>query len=140
MKIVFNASVLFSAFRSSKGGSRKLLTLLKKKQLQGMISEVILDETLKHADKIPMDRERLKGEIEKYFPKILPAPEKQHVEGYKNRMLDPGDAHLFATCQEAKATYLVSLDKHHVLSLNGKIKGIIILSPKQLLEIMRKYS
>ena len=138
MRIVFNASVILSAFRSSRGGSWKLLGLLKKNRFQGIISEAILDEALKHADKIPMEKERFRHEIERYFPKILPAPEKQTVARYMDLTTDPGDAHLFATCQEAKATDLVSLDKHHVLSLQGKISEVIILTPKQLLEQIGK--
>lgn len=132
--VLFNASVVFSAFCSATGASRKLMTFLKQKRIKGLISETILDELLKHADKIPMDKKLLHRKIDQYFGHILPAPEKKNVFRYTQFMLDDGDAHLFATYKETRCDYLVSLDKHHVLSLKGKVPGITILSPGELLK------
>lgn len=103
----------------------------------GIISEAILDEALKHADRIPLSQEQLREEISKYFPKILPEPQEHYVDRFKMLMLDQGDAHLFATYTEAHCDYLVSLDKHHILALQGKIKGISIVSPGELLRILK---
>ena len=108
------------------------MTFLKRKQIHGLISETILDELLKHADKIPMDREQLRREVDQYFRNILPAP-KKNVSRYKLSMIDAGDAHLFATYEEAKCNYLVSLDKHHVLALKEKLKEVVIVAPGELL-------
>lgn len=138
-RVLFNASVVFSAFCSETGASRKLMTFIKRKRINGLISEAILDELLKHADKIPADRERLCGEIDQYFGNILPAPEEKNVSRYKQFMLDEGDAHLFATYQEARCDALVSLDKHHVLALKGKLPGCTILAPSELLQRLRKH-
>lgn len=137
LRVVFNASVIFSAFRSSRGASRALLFLIKQNRINALVSETILDEALKHADKIPMDRKRLKDEIGRYFPKILPAPKENIVSRYKNLMIDPGDAHLFATAKEVHATHLVSLDKHHVLILSGKIPHLSIIPPAELLKKLK---
>lgn len=132
-RVVFNASVLLSALRSPNGGSGELLKLLWKKRFVGIVSETILDEALKHADRIPLSKEQVRGKISRYFPKILPAPQEDSVSRYKRLMLDEGDAHLFATYQEARCDGLVSLDKHHVLALKGKLKGVVIVAPGELI-------
>lgn len=113
------------------------MTLIKQKRVYGIISETILDEALKHASEIPMDKDKLRSEISRFFPKSLPAPEKNIVLQYANLMIDQGDAHLFATCQEARATHLVSLDKHHILVLKGIIPHLRIISPMELLKELR---
>ena len=113
------------------------MTFLKQKRINGIISETILDEALKHAPEIPMDKNSLRSQISKLFPKVLPAPEKNIVLEYANRMIDQGDAHLFATCQEASATHLVSLDKHHVLVMKGKIPHLRVVAPVELLKELR---
>ncbi len=138
IRVLFNASVIFSAFRSKRGASFQLLNLVGHRNLSGTISETIFDEIVKHAAKIPMDKEKLKRKIGLYFPNIVPAPEEKLVARFKNAVSDPGDAHLFATCQEIHATHLVSLDKHHVLALTEKITNLIILPPADLLRLLRR--
>lgn len=138
-RVLFNASVVFSAFCSDTGASRKLMTFIKRKRINGLISETILDELLKHADKIPIDRDQLRREVNQYFGNILPAPEEKNVSYYKQLMRDEGDAHLFATYKEAQCDCLVSLDKHHVLSLKGKLQEVIVLAPVELLKTLRKH-
>lgn len=132
-RVLFNASVIFSAYCSAKGASRALILLLKQKRIDGIISETILDELLKHADKIPMGREQLRHEVVRSFGNILPAPEEKNVSQYKHLMLDHGDAHLFATAKEEHCTHLVSLDKKHVLSLKNKLHPLHIVSPAELI-------
>ncbi len=125
--------------RSPNGGSGELLKLLQKKRLVGIVSETILDEALKHADRIPLSIDQLREEINRHIPKIFPAPQEESVTRYKRLMLDKDDAHLFASYSETHADYLVSLDKHHVLALKGKLKGITILSPAELLALLGKH-
>jgi predicted nucleic acid-binding protein len=49
-------------------------------------------------------------------------------------MIDHGDAHVLASCQEHKAEFLVTLDQKHLLILQDKIKAFKIVSPKHLIE------
>lgn len=136
--VLFNASVIFSAFRSKHGASFQLLKLVAQRKLSGIISETIFDETIKHAKKIPMDREKLKREITNCFPIVIPAPEEKLVTPFEKLVTDPGDRHLFATCKQIHATHLVSLDKHHVLALAGKIPNLVILPPAELLRLLKR--
>lgn len=137
-RIVFDASVVFSAFRSSRGASRVLLQMVKERRINGVISEVILDEVCSHAEKIPMDSDDLKRKLVQIFGNVLPEPEEKTVSSYKQFMIDPGDAHLFATHKEARCDAIVSLDKHHVLALKGKLPGCTILAPSELLHRLGK--
>lgn len=137
-QVIFNASVIFSAFRSSKGASRVLMLFLNNHRINGIISNIILDEVMRNASQIPMNPEQLKRHIVQKFGDVLPAPEEKTISHYMKYMIDPGDTHLFATYEESKCDYLVSLDKHHVLALQGKIKGVSIVSPNELLNLLKR--
>lgn len=49
-------------------------------------------------------------------------------------MIDEGDAHVLATCFENGISCLVTLDKKHLLVLKGKVKGLTILTPGELIK------
>lgn len=116
------------------------MLLVRKKRIVGIVSETILDELLKHADKIPMHKVQLRNEVIRTFRNILPAPEERNVSQFKHLMVDHGDAHLFATAKEQHCTHLVSLDKKHVLILKNKLQPLHIVSPAELIyEISRHY-
>lgn len=123
-KILFNASVIIAGHHSLGGGSAKLLSWAKSKKIDGIISETIQDEVKRHIEKCP-----------DIFKTVAPAPNLALVKKYQKIVTDPGDAHLFATASETKADFLVSLDKKHVLALQGKIKKPKIVSPGELIEI-----
>lgn len=136
-RVVLNASVILSGLRSPSGGSGVILNLVKRRQIHGIVSDAILDEVIRNSWKIKQTREAVKIFCGSLFPRVLSAPDDRLIKIYKKKVPDPSDAHLFATYQEIKGNYLVSLDKHHVLSLRGKIRGINIVSPKQLLQGLR---
>ena len=70
------------------------------------------------------------------FKKLIYRPEEKIVNFYKKRVIDEGDAHVLATCDQEKIEYLVTLDKKHLLILKGKIKGLNILTPGELIELL----
>lgn len=130
----FNASVILAGLFSPSGGSAKLLKLAKQNQIKGIISEIILDEAVRHANKIGLEKSTVKKLILTIFKSVYPAPQKESVRTSAELVIDEGDAHILASCQETKAEFLVTLDKKHLLILQDKVKSIKILSPKQLLE------
>lgn len=136
-KVFFNASVILSGFKSPHGGSGKLLLLTKQKRITGIISEIILDEVLSHAEKMGFKKVILEQSILALFNPIVPAPTSQSVKIYENISLDRGDAHVLASHKESKADFLVTLDKKHLLILQGKIKKITIVSPGKLLRLLK---
>lgn len=136
--VFFNASVILAGLYSPSGGSAKLLKLSKQKLIKGVISEIVFDETVKHASKIRLKKEEVKKLVLTIFSNIYPAPKEKTVNRYKKVVIDYGDAHLLASAKEIKADFLVTLDKKHLLVLQKKIKKIRIVSPKQLIEKLSK--
>lgn len=134
--VLFNASVVLAGIRSSHGGSRVVLKWAYSRKIRGFISEIILDEALRHADKITHSADELQKEISAYFPHIVAAPPEALVKKMTGRVLDPGDAHLLATAKEHHAQFLVSLDKRHILILKDKVGELTVVSPGELIALL----
>lgn len=134
LKILFNASVVLSGINSPKGGSAVLLNFVKIRKLNGIISETILDEILRHSAKFGLTR----GEMSKFcleiFPETASAPSEREVKKYYKTVIDEGDAHILASCEREKVDFLVTLDKKHLLILKGRIKDLKIMTPGELIK------
>ena len=98
-----------------------------------MISEIILDETLRHADEMSLNKSATEKSVHALFDPIIPAPKASLVKRYEQIVTDLGDTHVLASCNESQAKFLVTLDKKHLLILQGKIKGVKIVTPGELL-------
>ena len=133
---MFNASVVLSGVRSPTGGSGTLLAAVTQGKIQGIISESILDEIMRNSFKVGLSQQEISRKCRSML-NIVAAPEEHEVHHFRDVVSDLDDAHLFATYKEMQGDYLVSLDKRHVLSLQDKIKGITIGSPKQLIEALK---
>ena len=138
IKVLFNASVVLSGINSPEGGSAKVLGLAKKRGITGYISEIILDEVLRHAEKFDLSKKEIMKFCLDSFSKVSLAPDKDTVIKYQKVVADEGDAHVLASCEDEKADYLVTLDKKHLLVLKGKIKGLKILTPGEFIEVSGK--
>ncbi len=136
MKVLFNASVILAGMRSPGGGSGYLLKLCEKGSFQSVISELIFNEVGRHAEKIGMKKGELEAEMVKIFGSISGPPEAKRVEECKKWVVDHGDAHVLATYLDENCDALVTLDKKHLLVLKGKIKGIEIMSPGELIRVL----
>jgi putative PIN family toxin of toxin-antitoxin system len=134
-KVFFNASVVLAGLRSPRGGSGKLLKWSKQKKIKAIISEIILDEIRRNLEKIGLSKKTL-SKILRLPDKIIPAPKASSTSVFNDKIVDYGDAHVFASAREAKADFLVSLDKKHILSLKGKIKKIKIVNPEGLIKAL----
>ena|SRR3990167_9477232 len=132
-KVFFNASVILAGLRSPLGGSGKVLSWVDKGKIEGFISEIVLDEVLKHAAKVGMKSGGVALRIKMMSIKIVPAPKKIKKK-YVKLVKDFGDIHLFESAESLRVDYLVSFDKKHVLSLARKVKSFKIVSPGGLIE------
>lgn len=137
-KVFFNASVIIAGLYSKTGASAKLLKMAQEGDIKGVISEIVLDETVRHASKIGMTPEEIVKKVNKLGLELVSAPTKLS-KSYKNKVKDPGDVHLFTSAVESQSRYLISLDKKHVLSLRDQIRKPEILSPGEFLQILEKY-
>lgn len=131
--VFFNASVVIAGLKSQSGGSAKLLNWVKNQKIIGIISEIVFHEVLHHSDKIKLSKKTAQDMVDALF-KIVPAPNKSVTDNYISKVIDIGDAHILASCQETNVDFLVTLDKKHLLILQQKIKEFRILSPKELIE------
>lgn len=133
VKVFFNASVVLAGLKSPFGGSAKLLNWCKDKKIQGIISEIIIDEIIRNISKIGLSRE-VTADLGSLFD-IKIAPQKEKVEYFKGIVTDFGDAHVLASCTEENVEFLVTLDKKHLLVLKNKVKIFKIVSPGELIEM-----
>lgn len=132
--VFFNASVILAGSASPSGGSAKLLKWSRQRKIKGVISEIVLDEAIRHAAKIKLTKSEVRRRILATFAFISPAPKQATVERCQSLVIDAGDAHILASCRELKADFLVTLDKKHLLILQPEIKTFRIVSPKQLIQ------
>lgn len=136
--VFFNASVILAGLASPRGGSAKLLRLVREQKIRGVISEVILDEVVRRSERVNIEKAIAADKIAAVFYQILPAPSIRLVSQFNQIVTDPGDAHVLASTFQAKATVLVTLDRKHLLSLAKSVRTFRILSPKQLIERLSK--
>lgn len=132
-KVFFNASVILAGLKSPTGGSGRLLNWSRNQRINGVISEIVADEAVRHANKIGFKPTHIRLAIKTIFRQILEAPAERNVAKFNKIVIDLGDAHILASCYEIKPDFLVTLDKKHLLILQGKIKWMKIVSPGELI-------
>jgi len=137
--VLFNASVILAGLKSPSGGSGKLLSWVKQRKISGVISEPILDEILRNADKIGQNREETQKNLLKLF-EIHPEAKKDTVDKFKKIVVHLGDTHVLASAYEAKVKFLVSLDQKHILALKDKVKDFKIVTPGELIVCVQRIS
>lgn len=133
--VLFNASVILAGLKSPSGGSAKLLRWNKERKINGLASEIIVDEALRNASRIKFSEEEVYSAINKTFRSICPPPQASLVSKFKAIVIDYGDAHVLASAKEENVDFLVTLDKKHLLVLKNKIKIFKIVSPGELIEM-----
>lgn len=134
--VFFNASVVLAGLKNSAGGSGKLLSLSKIGKINGVISEIVLDEVLRHTAEIDLRSAPIRMAMKDIFSQVHTAPEKEGIARFTKIVVDPGDAHVLASCYGARVDFLVTLDKKHLLVLQKKIKWVKIVSPGELIGIL----
>lgn len=72
-----------------------------------------------------LDRNTVKFDFSKDKIKVFTAPSEKDVRKCGKRVIDEGDAH-----------DLITLDKKHLLVLKGKVKGLTILTPGELIKML----
>lgn len=133
MKTIFlDSSVLFTAVNSPVGGSAKLFTL---KNVRLITSELVLTEVEKNIRKKLLDYhlERFFLLVEKLV--IVGSPINKMILKKAQKVIVKKDVVILVQAKQAKADYLVTLDKKHFLQEKPKefIKPTIIITPKDLL-------
>lgn len=134
IKVVLDTSALVSALLYG-GATSRLVSLWEKGRLVPLLSKEVLLEYVRVLGypKFELDPEAIKGLIEE---NVLPFAEMIGVAAVPRVIPeDPGDDKFLALAEEGEAAYIVSGDKH-LLKL-AKYKGVSIITPRQLLELMK---
>jgi len=114
-RIFIDSSVLFSAANSAKGHSRDLMLLSANGEVNVILSDFVLEETIRNLS-------QLKQPPLAEFELLLVNANIEVVEISKQAVLDAGklivlkDAPIIAAAKFAKVDMLVSLDKKHILN------------------------
>ena len=136
VKVFLDASCLMAALGSSKGGSHKLLEIMRESKHILYTSEIAIEETKRHIDRVRSTKGKLAIMVRRYKVEVLDAPNINDVEKCYKLVIDKEDAYLIASSYVCDCHYLVSLDKRHVLTLTNKVKRPKIVSPKEMIEIL----
>lgn len=137
MRVYFDASVIISALLSKTGGSREMIRLVQRGFIKGLTSQSVVEEVLEE-DK-PTKLKKQKEEIEKFIAQsgliVRKGILEQETQPYKN-LIDIEDAHLIAGAKLTMSSYLVTLDKKHLLikGVKNKFLPLKIVSPKEFLQ------
>ena len=117
------------------GGSSLLLRFIKTRTIVGITSQTVIEEVLEQESKL----NKTKGEIANFIAAsglvVRESITLDEIRPYEN-LIDKEDAHLIAGAKRTKCTYLVSLDKRHVLQyeVRARFLPLKIVNPKELLQ------
>ena len=126
-----DASVILAALGSKSGGSSQVLKLIKKRKIEGITSQAVVEEVLRNAYKIKITDSEVASLVSSSLLKVISAPESSEVEKYFDDTVAK-DAHIVASAIKSKAEIIITLDKKHLLS--KKIRGSVIVSPGEFLK------
>lgn len=133
--IFLDSSVLIAGLYSDKGGSAKILELIKEKKLIGFISPSIIEETKRNIRKKLSLKLLLK--LEKLIKIVGVQEDFQPKDIVKYRQLvDIKDLHVLVFAKSSRANFLITLDKKHFKTekLQNANLPFKILTPKEFLE------
>lgn len=133
-RVVLDTNVIVSAVHFG-GPPEELMLLANQDAIELFLSPFILDETTTVLEeKLKWEKRqisRLVEAIKEVATIIEPTTELNAVAG------SDADNRILACAVDAKADFLVTGDKRHLLPL-GRYKGIRILTPRECLEVLFK--
>lgn len=136
--IFLDSSVLIAGLYSNKGGSAKILELIKEKKLTGFISPSIIEETKRNIrKKLSL---KLLPKLEKLIKIVWVQENFQPKDIIKyRRLVDIKDLHVLVFTKSSRADFLITLDKKHFKTekLQNVNLPFKILTPKEFLEYHR---
>lgn len=133
-KVFIDSSVLIAAAISPKGSARDLIINSLNNKFKIIISDLVLEETARNlSNKAPKALPALQLFLETLNPEVV-SPNKSLVMK-ASEVVELKDAPIVAGAVTAKADYLVSFDKKHLLQQKQKIEAkfkIKVVIPDEL--------
>lgn len=131
VKVVFDANIYLSAIIFG-GNPRQCLELAKRREIELFVSFSILLEVARNLQNkfgwVEEEVEEVIKGIGEFATLVSPQTITRVIRAH------PQDNKILEAAQEAKADYIISGDKKHLLSLK-KFKNIKIISAKEFLDI-----
>lgn len=140
LTVFLDTSVILSGLASPSGGSRKLFEAAAKRKLKLLASPYILEETIKHLEKLAIERVSLEELFSEKIVNLIANPPDDLIKKFHSVSLDPDDAHVIAAAALSGADILLSLDKKHILIpiVRRVLKPIMVKSPKEFWHWLQK--
>ena len=135
-KIFIDSSVLIAAAISPTGSARDLIKGSFRNKFKIVVSDLVLEETERNlTNKAPKALPTLQLFLEVLNPEVV-SPSKSLVLKV-SRVVDPKDAPIVAGAVSAKADYLVSFDRKHLLQYKQEIKAyfkVKVVTPDEVVK------
>lgn len=116
-QVFLDAHVLFAAAASPAGGSALLLEFCRKKQLEPVVSRLVLLEAERNIrSKLPRAAlKRFHRFLESIPFHVVPPPPEEEVRTYR-AWIHEKDAPILAAAVASRSAYLVTLDRRHFMT------------------------
>jgi len=140
LKVFFDASVLFSAIYSGRGGSNQLCRLVKDKKIKGFTTQTVVLELQTNIAKFSKRTKVSPANfIADHHFLVRSEIAEREIKHYKTIVVAK-DAHVLAGALLCKCEYLLTLDKKHLdnKGVKNKFSEVIIASPKEFLQYFRR--
>ena len=143
IRVFLDANVYFAGCASPSGASALILQLARRGLIRIVASRLVLREADRN-----LRRKSHRSHAEAFHRllkatemTILPAPDEQALARYEAH-IHPKDVPVLAAAVEAKADYLVTLDRKHFLTeaVRSHARGIQILTSGDFLKDLRRHS
>ena len=135
-KLFIDSSVLIAASISSTGSARDLIISSINNKFKNVVSDLVLEEALRNlTNKAPKALPALQLFLEALNPEVV-SPSKSLVMKV-SRIIELKDAPIVAGAIAAKAEYLISFDRKHLLQHNKEIRKdfqVKVVTPDELLK------
>lgn len=137
-RVFLDANVLFAATASSTGGSAYILRLCQKKEVEGIVSHLVLLEARRNiCQKLGAKKENAFEKLIKRTPLfVVTSPTEDEIKAVE-KWIHWKDVPILAAALKSRANYLVTLDRTHFLDRAPQIRESIpqldIINPKDFL-------
>lgn len=141
--VFLDANVWFSAARSKTGGSFLIMELAKYQLIKVLTNQHVLDEAERNLLlKSPASMDIYYSLLSQVKPKMVERPIPEELVQRLKKIVPSGDILVLAGAVLSGASYLVSLDRQHIVNENMRKMSwpFGILLPGEFLKIVRKQS
>lgn len=138
IRVFLDTSVLFAAVLSPEGGSRMVLKLGEAGVVELLVGPTVLAEiddvvTRKASESRPL----LALLLDAARVEVGPAPSRKLMASARRLVAHAGDAAVLAEALAARAEWLLSHDKRHLLTASAHVAALAIGTPGDLIAALR---